>query len=136
MMVSPVSFRANTASSFQEMLKRPQTYAEQPAAASTINDGEKQKSGIGKKLLGVLVAAAAIGGGLVFGHKKGIFTNPNIKNETIKKGLGYLDDAGKAVLKYAGVAKDKIIEGFNWAKGKGAEFIGNLKNKAPQAPQG
>ena len=37
--------------------------------------------------------------------------------------------------KYAGTAKNKVVEGFNWVKGKGAEIIGNLKNKAPQAPQ-
>ena len=135
MMVSPVSFRATTAANFQEMLRRPQTYAEQPAAASTINAGGKKKGGVGKKLLGVLVAAAAIAGGLVFGHKKGYFTNNKITNETIKKGLGYLDKAGEAVLKYAGAAKNKVVEGFNWVKGKGAEIIGNLKNKAPQAPQ-
>lgn len=139
MMVSPVSFRATTAANFQEMLRRPQTYAEQPAAASTINAGGKKKGGVGKKILGALVAAAAVAAGLVLGHNKGWFTNLAKKEGTadfIKKGLGYLDDAGAAVLKYAGIAKGKIVEGFNWVKGKGAEIIGNLKNKAPQAPQG
>lgn len=135
MMVSPVSFRATTAASFQEMLKRPQTYAEQPAAASTINSGANKKGGAGKKLLGALVAAGAVAAGLAFGHHKGIFTNNKITNETIKKGLGYLDKAGEAVLKCAGIAKNKAIEGFNWVKAKGTEIIGNLKNKAPQAPQ-
>lgn len=139
MMVSPVSFRATTAANFQEMLRRPQTYAEQPAAASTINAGGKKKGGVGKKLLGVLVAAAAVAAGLVLGHNKGWFTNLAKKEGTadfIKKGLGYLDDAGAAVLKYAGIAKDKAIDGFNWVKAKGTGIIDKLKNKPPQAPQG
>lgn len=133
MMVSPVSFRATTAANFQEMLKRPQTYAEQPAAASTINSGAKKKGGAGKKILGALIAAGAVAAGLVLGHKKGIFTSDKITNETIKKGLGYLDKAGKSIAEYAGIAKGKIVDGFNWVKGKCAEIIGNLKNKAPQA---
>ena len=135
MMVSPVSFRATTAANFQEMLRRPQTYAEQPAAASTINSGANKKGGAGKKILGALIAAAAVAAGLAFGHHKGIFTNNKITNETIKKGLGYLDDAGAAVLKYAGIAKDKAIDGFNWVKAKGTGIIDKLKNKPPQAPQ-
>lgn len=136
MMVSPVSFRATTAANFQEMLKRPQTYAEQPAAASTINAGEKKKGGVGKKILGLLVIAAAAAGGMVAVNKNMSKITPlidKIKNEKI---AGWLKTGAEKVSGWGEKIGTGLTTAISFVKTKGTELIGNLKNKAPQAPQG
>ena len=114
MMVSPVSFRAADASAWNSLLEKKQTFqnpTEQPAAASGLSEGGKKKGGVGKKILGVVTAAAVAVGALVLGHKKNIFGSEKIP-AALKKIAGYADDAGK------------------WLSEKGAALLAKLPKKA------
>ena len=132
MMVSPVSFRATTQTSFQDMINRPQTYAEKPAAAANINGTEKKKGGLGKKLLGLLVAAAAVAGGMIAVNKNMSKITPlleKVKNERI---AGWLKTGANKVSEWGGKLGGWATNAIDFVQTKGSELLGKLK-KAPVA---
>lgn len=127
MMVSPVSFRAANATAFQDMIRRPQTYTQMPAASTNINKPESKKGSAGKKVLGVLIAAGAIAAGLIAGHKTGLFAK-EVKNEYIKKGLKGLNTAGEWLTKQGSAL-------INKGKGLKEKITSGLKDKADDTAQ-
>ena len=132
MMVSPVSFRATTQTSFQDMINRPQTYAEKPAAAANIHGTEKKKGGLGKKLLGLLVAAAAVAGGMIAVNKNMSKITPlleKVKNERI---AGWLKTGANKVSGWGEKIASGATTAIEFIKTKSTEIIGKFK-KAPQA---
>ncbi|MBQ9245004.1 hypothetical protein IJ182_01910 [bacterium] len=119
MNISPVSF--GSSATFSQIVNKPQAYQRKdtPVAASSLQSTPKKKPSFIKTVLKFGVAAAAIAGALALGAKHGIFTSDKIKNETLKKGLGYLQTAGEKVSEFAGPHIQK-----------GKDFIANLGKKA------
>ncbi len=115
MNISPVSF-GSTPMSFSERVSAPQRFAqkEAPVAATNLTRSNKNESSFGKKLFKFVLAAGAIAAGLALGAKKGIFKSEKMTNETLKKGLGYVQTAGEKIgekaTHYYGIVKDKISQ--------------------------
>lgn len=117
MMVSPISFRATTATgTFQDLINKPQAYAETPAASSRINAGNKKKGKTGKTILGILAGAALAIGALVLGHKKGFFAIKEGEKAFVSKLKGYAETAGSKLCEWGKLAKDKITGLFGKIK--------------------
>ena len=108
-MISPISFSGVQGSNFSDLVSKPQAYIrpQTPAAASTLKEEKGKKGGLKKVGIAVVVVAAALAA-LGFGAKKGIFTSDKIKNETLKKGLSYLNKAGNWIADKAIQLKDKV----------------------------
>ena len=124
MNVSPVSFRATTASKsdFTALISRPQTYAhiEKPAAATTIEGNENKKSPF-KKILGIALGGVCIAAGLALGAKYGIL-NP-------KEGGHKYVELAKSKLKFVG---DKVLSYANSAISVAQTKWGELKTHLPK----
>lgn len=112
-MISSVSFAGTqgASSSFEEKIRQPQTYMakESPQAAAKIKEKGGKKGSVGKTILKIAAAAAAILGGLALVSKTGVLKiNPegNAVVNTIKTGI---NTAGSFVCdKVSGLA-GKII---------------------------
>ena len=132
MNVGSVSF-AGTSTTFQEMVKRPQTFisTEQPAAATKISGHKKNHKGL-KVAAGVVIGAAAIAAGLAAGAKFKLFDR--IPQEKIAGGL---NRAGKFILDNAVKAKnfitDKATTGFKWVKEHLPKIGKKVVEEAPKA---
>lgn len=126
MMVSPVSFRATSASSFQDMIRKPQAYTQQPVASTSI-EGEKKKGKAGKVILGLAAAAAAVAGGMVAVNKySGKISEVigKIKNEKV---AGCANKALKKVSGWGKTISTKTTEAVAFVKAKGSELINKIK---------
>ena len=135
-MISPVSFSAVQGSNFTDLISRPQAYTrtETPAAASTLKD-EKGKKGAAKKVGIAIVVTAAVLAALGLGAKKGIFTSDKIKQEWLKKGLGYLDKAGNWIADKAIKAKDFVISKLPKAAKESSEAVETVAEKAAEVAE-
>ena len=117
-MLNNVSFRAGALDSARDIMDQPQKYAKQPnvQGAPTGPDADafvkpKKKHTVRNAIIGTLVAAAAIAGGLLAGHKTGYFT------KLIDKAGAA--DAGK-VAKFMGTAAEKLNGVGEWLATKGS----------------
>ena len=130
MNVSPISFASSA--SFNDLISKPQAYhqKETPVASSAMyNPAQPKKSN--HKFAKFLVAAAAIAGALALGAKYNVFKSDKITNETLKKGLGYCQQAGEKVLQGVAFVKDKAMA-FISGLGKKAENVtAGVENTAP-----
>lgn len=125
---SNIRFKANEATNFQELINRPgsfttQTPAEKPAESAPAESAsaEKKKSGIGKKILWTVAAAAAIAAALVAlpvlfkkafaiketGELKGFKKYLQEGINGIKKFSDYVIDKGKSLVNKFKSKKDK-----------------------------
>ncbi len=131
-MISPVSFSSAASSasgtSFQDLVKKPQTYIRQDVAASSpINEKSKKESSTGKTILKVIAGAAAAAGLIALGSRYGVFTQKEGGNKIINTGKSYLDKAGKTILEKGGQA-------VNFVKNKAAG-ISEKVSKNTQQPK-
>lgn len=133
MMVSPVSFRATSASGFQDMIKKPQAYTQQPIASTSI-EGEKKKGSVGKKILGVALGATAIAGLMVAVSKNSAKIGElisKIKNEKI---ANFAKTANEKVSGWGNAISSKVGQAYNAVKGKGSELLSKI-NKGKTAEE-
>lgn len=98
--VSAVSFKANTPGvQAQDPISRPGSYTKPEVAPSKADKGSKKKHEFLKGLVGVVVAAAVVGGALLVGFKKGalkVLDAGAVKDAKIMQKVGhYLGTAGK-----------------------------------------
>ena len=135
-MLNNVSFRAGALDSARD--DQPQKYAKQPNAQGAPTGPEsdtfvkpKKKHTVRNAIIGTLVAAAAIAGGLVAGHKLGGF-----RKLIDKAGAA---DAGK-VAKFIGAAAEKLNGAGEWLATKGTNawnaVTGMFKKGAKGAAEG
>lgn len=128
-MVSPVNFRATSASSFQEMLRKPQAYTQQPAASTSI-EGEKKKGKAGKTILGLALAATAIAGGMVAVNKYNSqinkFIKTKIKNEKV---AAFAKTATQKIGGWGKAISTKATEAVAFVKEKGSKLISKTNSQ-------
>ena len=114
-MVSKISFgTTNSSGAFSEMIKRPQSYAqqEQPAAASSLSSGKKKHSA-GKKILGVLLAGTGIAAALAYAAKSGKFVVAEDATgfmNTVKRGINTAGNYILSAVKNIVPAKEQAAE--------------------------
>lgn len=131
-MISPVSFRATTATDWNTLLEKKQAFQSPtatPTAASGLTDGGKKKGGVGKKILGAIIGLGLAAGALALGHKKGIFVAKEGANKYIKQGIELLDKGGKWVAENSTKLWGSIKTGFGTVKEK---ITGLFKKVKPQ----
>ncbi len=122
-MVSGVSFRAGALDSARDILDQPQKHSRPAGAAAPEAKADeyvapKKKHTARNAIIGTLVAAAAIVGGLVAGHKLGGF------NKVIEKAGA--EGAGK-VMKFLGQAAEKANTAGEWLAAKGVKAFETVK---------
>lgn len=138
MMVSPVSFRATSASNFQDMLKKPQTYTSHPVASTNIEGESKKKGKAGKVVLGLALTAAAVGGGMVavgkYSDKITSFIEKSIKNEKVAE---FAKTATDKMAQWGNTISAKATQAVAFVKTKGSELISkiNSQNIAEEAAE-
>jgi len=131
-MINSVSFGTGASTGLSAIINKPQKYRSPEAstsAATGINSGEKKKSN--KTLLKVLVAAAAIAGGLAASKHFNIFAAKEGGNAILEGAKKYADQAGGAIIKYAKKGAGYVQQGFNFVKGK----VQSLIHKAPEVAE-
>lgn len=132
-MINSVSFGTSANTGLSDLINKPQKYrspeASAQAATGINNNGENKKSN--KTLLKVLVAAAAIAGGLAAGKHFNIFAAKEGGNAILENIKKYADQAGGAVIKYAKKGAGYVQQGFNFVKGK----VQTLIQKAPEVAE-
>lgn len=131
-MLNSVSFGSNAGVFTKPDFAKPQTFTK-PVAPEAPAEAPKKKGKVGKTILKLAVAAAAVAGALFAGNKTGFFKNvgkyipESIKNaswlqkvkEPVKNAVGALDKAGA------------------WVGEKGAAVVNTVKGwfaKAPESP--
>ncbi len=116
MNIRPVSFSstvpANTLS-FNERIKKPQTYttAETPAAASGLGKEDKKKKSPAAKIIGTLITLGAAAAGVAYAAKTGKLAQGT--NETLNKIKEPLEKAGNFIAKQAETGKNFVVEKFS-----------------------
>lgn len=137
-MLNNVSFRAGALDSARDIMDQPQKYAKQPNAQGAPTGPEadafvkpKKKHTVRNAIIGTLVAAAAIVGGLVAGHKTGYFS------KLIDKAGA--EGAGK-MMKGLGSVSEKLNVAGEWLATKGSNawkaVTGMFKKGAEGAAEG
>ncbi len=121
-MVSGVSFRAGALDSARDILDQPQKHSRPAGAAAPEAKADeyvapKKKHTARNAIIGTLVAAAAVVGGLVAGHKLGGF------NKVVEK-VG-ADATG--FKKFLGQAAEKANTAGEWLAAKGVKAFETVK---------
>ncbi len=121
-MVSGVSFRAGALDSARDILDQPQKHSRPAGAAAPEAKADeyvapKKKHTVRNAIIGTLVAAAAVVGGLVAGHKLGGF------NKVVEK-VG-ADATG--FKKFLGQAAEKANTAGEWLAAKGVKAFETVK---------
>lgn len=140
-MVNSVRFgtTASQFSSFQDLVSKPQTYRQTPAASTGIY--ETKKKGKAKKVILGAVATAAVVAGTMLGAKKwssklstaiGQIGNEKIKNFA-QSVIDFMAEGGNKLVTLGGKAKTGITNLWDGAKNKFNELRQNAQ-KAPQTP--
>ena len=116
-MVSSINYGAVSPqySSFQDLVNRPQTYAEKPAGATGIASTQK-KGKAGKIILGTAATAVAVAGGMVAVNKFAPEIKKllgKIKNEQIKT---FLEAGTDKVAGWGGSVANNATKVWNWGK--------------------
>lgn len=98
--VSAVSFKANTPGvQAQDPISRPGSFTKPEVVSPKADKAPKKKHGFLKGLVGVVVAAAVVGGALLAGFKKGalkVLDAGALKDAKFMQKVGhYLGEAGK-----------------------------------------
>lgn len=126
MNIGNVSFRstvgATPSSTFSNLVRKPQAYAETPAAATTITQKPKKKSVLKKALIAVGAAAAAVAG-IALGAKKGVFTVKESTPKFLKGILPKLETFGNSVSKFVSGIGERVKGIFNRGGAEVAEVF-------------
>ena len=131
-MVSGVSFRAGALDSARDILDQPQKHSK-PAGAQTAPEAKadeyvkpKKKHTVRNVIIGSLVAAAAVVGGLVAGHKLGGF------NKIIEK----VGTDATGFKKFLGQAAEKANTAGEWITAKGVKAFEAVKGLFKKGGEG
>ena len=125
-MVNGVSFGQRMGIYDRANVDAPQVHQRPQAAPAAAPEAPKKKGGLGKKILGAVVAAAVIATGLAIGAKKGAFDPAKIADLTKgfkdSKWISWAKTPAKAVLGYAQKGGEYV--------NKGVDFVAQYGQKA------
>ena len=130
--VSNVSFRAAAPAS-EDFLSRPGAYSKPEQNVMPANaDTPKKKSSALKVIIGTVIAAAAILGGLYAAHKYGHTTFDASKKFEEFKDLGYMEKAKAYVTTAIGKGGEKVEKGVNYITTECKGLWNKLFNSTPK----
>lgn len=130
--VSNVSFRAS-APTQEDFLSRPGAYSKPEQNVMPANaDTPKKKSSALKVIVGTVIAAAAILGGLYAAHKYAGKTFDAAKNFDEFKDLGYMEKAKAYVTTAIGKGGEKVEKGVNYITTECKGLWNKLFNSTPK----
>lgn len=142
-MVNSVRFgtTAGQFSSFQDLVSKPQTYRQSPAASTGLYE-TKKKGKVKKVIIGTLTTAAVVAGAMLGAKHWSVWITDKIGkigNETIKRYAQNVADfmakGGNKLVKWGGEAKTGATNLWNSAQKKFNELRQNAQQAAQQAPQ-